>query len=703
MMNNFLNYLNNLPGAAKFLGIFIVAVLLTIAVFLGVDLPNSEPELIQVNIIVQTDSDEPIPGVNIQVISKGAPVNLYTDSNGYARVEIPSRGDVDVVLSKDGYERKKETIDLAVDPNRNRIFRLNKKKGGEGNTSSKKINYQHLTTQNDFGLLALSILKPDLNIPIIQEIFSNALGIKSLPFVYKNPVEKTVEKFKRETGNKDAINYYLEEGVVYGSRNAESGVAEGGVIFPNRDDNIKAIPLPETRVNLTAIGEEEYVRYFFFAPILSPIQTDESYAQYTSFVSSADAKNYKRIFQFPKLGDLTGVITKDDFPEKLFNQPFYNFKIKDLWINKIIEHNPDNRGFLAFSYPYFQDDSKFTFNHEACGGERDYIYPWSIVRYTPSPYLKFIDIENNTESTFTIESVKYKILDLDDYDLTVADKRSSLFRSIPDKEHGTNLVLKPGRHLLIPIEFGFSTEPYKKLIYWADIENSEKESISKVDKLYVAKSLSVKDIYSVMDKNTSNQQKAEALIESKSFSNSFVKQSKSIGDLLESIPERFAVGPVIEVTAIKIDGDFVTLRPPGDKPSIYISKYLGGGSCPYLKIYDYTKNTWFDLGTVLYNRHNKDLQGEEIHILGNSNITKLRLEEREKEITFIDSITLKYVDTHDGMEHEVNLNQPNLNSADGFYMQLFEGDSFEIDLTTLIPSKSSDIRLKINGYYQPTI
>ncbi|NET26934.1 carboxypeptidase regulatory-like domain-containing protein [Okeania sp. SIO1I7] len=691
MMNNFLNYLNNLPGAAKFLGIFIVAVLLTIAVFLGVDLPNSEPELIQVNIIVQTDSDEPIPGVNIQVISKGAPVNLYTDSNGYARVEIPSRGDVDVVLSKDGYERKKETIDLAVDPNRNRIFRLNKKKGGEGNTSEKKIKYQHLTTQNDFGPLALSILKPDLNIPMIQNVFSDALGIKSLPFVYKNPVEKTVEKFQRETGNKDEINKYVEAGVVYEYEPRNSKIE---AIVPDKDDKNKVVSfsLSENRYNhLKAEGETVNGGSFFFAPIIAPIQTDKSNAQYTSFVSFTHGEG-KSIFQYPKLGDLKGLVIKDEV---------YKSPINDLWIKKIMTSNPNNRGFLAFSYPYFQDDSKVCFDCE-CGSGRFGISSWSIFRYTPSPYLKFIDIENNTESALTIESVKFKLFDSGEYKLTVADERSSLFRSIPDKEYETNLVLKTGRHLLIPIEFGFSTEPHKNLAL-IDVEDSEKKSISRLNKLYIAKSLSVKDIYSVLAKNISDQQKTEVLMESKSFSNSFIKQSTSIGDLLESMPERFAVGPVIEVTAIKIDGDFVTLRPPGDQPSIYISKYFEGGSCPYLTIYDYTKNTWFDLGTVLYNRHNKNLQGEEIHILGNSNITKLRLEEREKEITFIDSITIKYIDNHDGLEHEVNLNEPNLNSADGVYMQLFEGDSFEIDLTTLIPSESSNIRLKINGYYQPTI
>ncbi|NEO56276.1 MAG: carboxypeptidase-like regulatory domain-containing protein, partial [Okeania sp. SIO3B5] len=583
MMNNFLNYLNNLPGAAKFLGIFIVAVLLTIAVFLGVDLPNSEPELTQVNIIVQTDSNEAIPGVNIQVISKGAPVNLYTDSNGYARVEIPSRGDVDVVLSKDGYERKKETIDLAVDPNRNRIFRLNKKKGGEGNTSEKKIKYQHLTTQNDFGPLAISILKPDLNIPMIEKAFSDALGIKSLPFVYKNPVEKTVEKFQRETGNKDAINDYVKQGIVYGKRNITGGrIIPEGEIVPDKEDKNKVISSRQTRNNLTATGEEVDGGSFFFAPIIAPIQTDESNAQYTSFVKP------KRIFQYPKLGELKELVIKDEVSKSPIN---------DLWIKKIMASNPNNRGFLAFFYPYFQDDSKVRFDCNN-GNGRASIYHWSIFRHTPSPYLKFIDVENDTKSVLTIESVKFKLFDSGEYKLTVADERSSLFRSISDKEYETNLVLKPERHLLIPIEFGFSTEPYKNL-GMIDVEDFEKESISGFNKLYIAKSLSVKDTCSVLAKNTSTQQKTEVLMESKSFSNSFIQQSKSIGDLLESIPERFAVGPIIEVTAIKIDGDFVALRPPGDKPSIYISKYFQGGRCPYLKIYDYTKNTWFDLGTVL--------------------------------------------------------------------------------------------------------
>lgn len=60
--------------------------------------PQKDAELITLS-----ETGEALPGVKIQFITQGAPEVNYTDSNGYAKVNIPSEGDVRVNLSKEGY------------------------------------------------------------------------------------------------------------------------------------------------------------------------------------------------------------------------------------------------------------------------------------------------------------------------------------------------------------------------------------------------------------------------------------------------------------------------------------------------------------------------------------------------------------------------------------------------------------------------
>lgn len=87
---------------------------------------NDQIEMVEVQILIQTEDGQPIGNVEIQVISQGAPTTIYTNSSGYARLEIPSRDDVDIVLRKQGYEVRTETINLSTDPRRNKSFRLRK-------------------------------------------------------------------------------------------------------------------------------------------------------------------------------------------------------------------------------------------------------------------------------------------------------------------------------------------------------------------------------------------------------------------------------------------------------------------------------------------------------------------------------------------------------------------------------------------------
>lgn len=89
--------------------------------------PKSESPIVSkavVELITQTETGEALDGVQIRFISQGAPEVQYTDNNGYAKVQIPSQGDVVVNLSKKGYPPQNFMINLENDQTRTRIVRF---------------------------------------------------------------------------------------------------------------------------------------------------------------------------------------------------------------------------------------------------------------------------------------------------------------------------------------------------------------------------------------------------------------------------------------------------------------------------------------------------------------------------------------------------------------------------------------------------
>ena len=705
------NFLNELPNRTKGIVLaFLVGLAITGVLQFDFSSDNQDAEdttLIEVQILVQSNDSEPISDVEIQVISEGAPVNLYTNSSGYSRVKIPSRGDVDVVLRKEGYDTRSETINLSIDPDRNRIFRLFKTEDDIQSFAPTNINYQHYTVQNDFFPLVLSILEPNLDIPILKEVFSQSLDIKTNPFVYiGGPITEIIENFKDETGNDKKIYEYLDGMIQFAARNPDSGIVQRAVILNSSSDEKGYTVVGEVEVKQDEDeykkfvediirGEDDLFSSFYFAPVLGNVQTDAEDAQYSAFVTTGYIENAGGIdgylFQYPKLGDLIDGLVKDDLPEH------FETEVDDTWIKKVIEANPSNRGFLAYSYPYALEELS---EYRGCGEVGD----WYITRYTPSPYVKFIDIENDTEFSFTVEGLSFKQLEVGMYTLTAADKRSSILEDLPDKEYATNLVLEPGEHFFVPIEFGFSKDSQKiETARLQDMDGIEKSRIEEVSEAYVAKPISSQSIGSMKLTELNYQEITENLMQKETLSGDFIQNTQSINSLFNSFPDRWAIGPILDVTSININGVSVSINPPGDKPSIYISNLIEGGSCPYLEIYDSIKDSWFDLGTVLTHRSDKNLQQQELHILGSGNITKIRLEEREQEISYIDAISFTYLDPQTNSEIEVKPNQPELNSADGNYLKLYEGDSLEFDLSELIPLDALKVRLKIDGYYEPTV
>ncbi|WP_404790497.1 LCCL domain-containing protein [Altericista sp. CCNU0014] len=104
-----------------------IATVLTVPEFrCGIGLLSDTCSILQkeVELITQTETGEALAGVKLQVISKGAPENQYTDSNGYVKVSIASRGDVRVNLSKSGYPTQDFFVNLANDQNTVRLIRF---------------------------------------------------------------------------------------------------------------------------------------------------------------------------------------------------------------------------------------------------------------------------------------------------------------------------------------------------------------------------------------------------------------------------------------------------------------------------------------------------------------------------------------------------------------------------------------------------
>lgn len=88
---------------------------------------SKDAEKTNVELIVKTDSQEPLSDVNVEFKSEGPPGTALTDSNGYTTIKIPSTTDVQVTLSKEGFTTKSYVIDLRKDSVVTRTYMLKKK------------------------------------------------------------------------------------------------------------------------------------------------------------------------------------------------------------------------------------------------------------------------------------------------------------------------------------------------------------------------------------------------------------------------------------------------------------------------------------------------------------------------------------------------------------------------------------------------
>lgn len=562
-------------------------------------------------------------------------------------------------------------------------------------TRNGPITYRNLTAINNWPTLTLSILNPSLKDELTRKVLSEALQVDSFPLVYSNnPVFKSLEIFKQESGNEQTISEQNKYQTILYQRNVGNRTTTGDVTQEQNSSQIAKKVFTQSKDDYTKdntflsfTGEDEYSK-FFYAPIMASFQSSLENAKYTSMFTYG--QNEYNMIQFPKLSDIKNILTIDDW--NLNPNP----NLKTIWINKVIENNPDKRGFLAFDYQFTNNLNASLFLDCA-----DVISSAPVKRYTPSPYIKFIDIKNIRLTPINLQSITYTLIEKNPYELTIADKRNDLFRDAEKKTKTDdfNVSLLPGQHVFIPIEFGFDTKPLRRMLQ--SLTEVSPKNISQLSNqvIHIAKPV-LKSVFEKVESKISKGVETNTFFtQSVTLSQDFISNISSSTKLIDLLSQKFAVGSILNIKSLKINGKNISIEPPNDNPPFAMSPYFAEGSCPYLMVYNPQKGYWKELGTVLYGRRQKSLQNEEIHKLGD-NISKIKLEEREPEITYIDSLSVQYTDPITKTQAEASLSIPQLTKSDGEYFVLHQGESLDIDLKNLVPKNSTDLRLKVNGYYE---
>lgn len=78
--------------------------------------------LVNVEIIVVSDTNEPLENVEVRFVSKGSPEVRRTNTDGFAQIQIPSRDDIEITLSKDEFRTARHNLNLNNDSGRTRTY-----------------------------------------------------------------------------------------------------------------------------------------------------------------------------------------------------------------------------------------------------------------------------------------------------------------------------------------------------------------------------------------------------------------------------------------------------------------------------------------------------------------------------------------------------------------------------------------------------
>lgn len=560
----------------------------------------------------------------------------------------------------------------------------------DGYTRSGKISFQYYTASQPFSVLSFAKSK------FSDEFRDGILKSSIIPLIYeKSPAFLALEKFITETGNdsfiRNTLDAYVSYSVNVNGQTKQAYSNNGGSNKEKRTfggEQRQSQTREEFEKSGIGAGEDSTVG-FSYATMLTPFQDAIDNAKWTSFIdSNSDIyRGVGAVLQYPKLSTLLDYnIREDDVVSWKKNLAHDN------WIKRIVENNPDNRGFLGYIYKYFDDPS----SNGAIGGCGD----WSgyLEKAAPTPYIRFADIVNSSKSDIRISEISYRMVGQVDklYSLNDIDHRINFFKDghvEKDNLEPSGFSLRPDQHFLIPIEFGFETNSHNAT--FLTTPPTEKNRML---------SLSNKRIYISKPNVTYKNYKDNGVVgiaKEIQLSSEFITKTKLKHDLLKSIPKRFSVGPVINLESVSIDKIAAILPAPMQDISVKVSEGYQSGSCPYVSVQHKNSHSWQDLGTVLYGRSKDSLQDTEIRYFGD-NISTIKIEEKEKEITYIDYLSVLYFDPSSQQDREIF---PEISAStrkvDGKCHTLKQGEIIKIDIQQLLPSNAQKIRIKINGYYLP--
>jgi hypothetical protein len=545
------------------------------------------------------------------------------------------------------------------------------------------LSHRHLTGINEYPVLGfLSENFPYMLLDILR--------IENEPLIYRNSVLDCVEKFVNESGNSDLISssYHAESGVTISYSINQRGRTFLGVVQRGsyrRDERLNIFEQSRVDYENETLHFDTERQEFFYSPVNLPFQVEIENARWTCFCKTRDSNKLAgRIYQYPELGHI-------------LNQGFRDLasaaRTNDQWIKEIARQNPRCRGFLLYEYQFISDaDDGFL----GCG-----IPTIGVEREAPSPYIRFIHIKNESSKSIKLEYLQIRCLKNYPYHLTDVTNRSKVLEDGEIINEEVNIALLPGQDLLVPIEFGFDTKSHLK--YTAGLEdNTSPEWAINALEILIAKPVSKVTIDSIDRSeylNSSRQINQLYLADWIYISHDFISQAKSIADLKSSSPRRFAVGTFFDIESIRFDGKELYISSPNDNPKVSISTYFQYGSCPYLMTFNSRKGYWVEQGTILYGRQNENMKAREIYAIADE-VSKIKIEERDNEITFLSSVNLIYVDQISESQHLIECITSNLpRNSKGYYL-LHEGEFLEVDVRSLLPTTATRIQLEVSGYYE---
>lgn len=542
-------------------------------------------------------------------------------------------------------------------------------------------NSQPVTLWGSYPSLALF----DPEEPSIPDILAEELEIDRNPVIFeKSPVFDSIQRFILETGNQNFIanlqNEYtlpLQYSLNY------AGKTQGS--FSSEEVNQTQAQFEQD--SLIKDGDHGTARAEY-SPILVSFSTDPEEANWTAVKISENTYDEPLITQYPKLSNIqeNGLKIEDflGFDDGLLES-------KDTWIRNVIEANPELRGLVGYNYKYIDNLSQTNLFPGQC--ETNYVVDTDLF----VPYVKFIDVWNAHEEPIQLSSITYKIAfqENNPYQLRSSTQRSNLLKGSSKKTDSLNFTLAPGRHFFVPIEFGFQfNEEHQSTI----------DTLSP-GSIYVPKPLTKDEEISVANSfpgfGSSEEEIQEynrAITQEVRLDNDFLDQIKYSKNEID-IPHKLAIGSILDIESLVIDNRVAFTPKPADEFSSSIAQSLGLGSCPYLLVFNSIKGYWLELGTVLHNRASKSLQDTEIHGLSHP-ISKIKLQERENEITYLDYLAILYTEPYTNTIREVVPETSQLKHSDGQYLVLKKGEHFELDLSSLVPDNATKIELKVDGYYE---